>query len=279
MLGACGGKSVAKVKTESDAIEIMSVLTEYNFEVDKVEEGEGEARQWNVVVSEGWFGDGEAARAVQVLNYYWLPRREDQTGGSAASNSIIPDPQAVRAEELAALERKIEKQIWRTLPGVARTKVNIVLPEDDEIKLKPYKASASVTIVRKEEKASFTLDAVQNVVAKSVSDLAPENVSVTTWYEPPPSIPREELDLKRRNRIVLFVSVFLILLLCGLLGLLWVKTRRQRAALQALHDTADAAGGDTDAAELADGAEPARRVDGVGARHLGSGAGGAATPE
>lgn len=270
LLSACGGKAVAKVKTESDANEIMSVLTENGFDVEKEEAGEGETRQWVVSVRESWFGGGEAAHAVQVLNYYWLPRREDQQGADTDSSGVIPDPSAERAKQLEALERKVEKQV-RLLPGVARTKVNIVMPEDDEIKLNPYKATASVTIVRKEEKASFSLEEVQNQVARSVAGLLPENVSVTTWYEPPPTVPREELEAQKHNRIIFFiVTVFVAVALAGGLswfGWHWKKKRQQ-------HDKPKAEGGDEPGGGDADDKAPAApQPEGdVGTRRLGSGA-------
>ncbi len=236
LLSGCGGVSVAKVKSESDAIEIMNVLTESGFEVEKEEEGEGEAARWSVIVDGDFLSGDQSARASQVLSYYGLPRKEEE--GAAESSLGFPDPAAEQAKQLERLERKVEKQL-RTLPGIARVEVSIVLPENDDTKIKPYKASASVSIVRKEVQPSFTLEAVQNQVAGSVPDLQPQNVSVTLSYEQPPVVGRADLNLRRRNRIIFLIGSLLVLVLCGLLITMLFKMRRQRAELAALQREAD----------------------------------------
>lgn len=246
-----------KVLTETDAIEIMTVLTESGFDVSKEEVTEGEATRWNVAVNEGWFGGGEVAQATQVLNYYGLPRKEDQVAAASDSGLGFPDPEAMRAKQLKDIERKIERQL-RTFPGVARVSVNIVLPEDDDTKIKPYPASASVAIVRKEDQTRFTLEEVQNQVAKSAPDLQPQYVSVTMSYQPPPLIPRQDLNMRRRNRIMLYIGILLVVVLGTLLTILLLQTRRQRAELASLREPGD------EALELDDGDDDAARLDGTG---------------
>lgn len=273
LLSACGEKSMAKVTNESAAIEMITRLTEYDLDAGKEEVGEGPTTRWNVYVKEGWLGDGEAGRATTVLSYYGLPRPEDLTASAMESGMGFPDPEAARARLGRDIETKIEKQL-RLLPGVARVKASVVLPDNDDIKVKPYKASASISIVRKEEKPGFTIEQVQNQVAPSVPDLQPQNVSVTMSYQPPPVIPRHDLNMRRRNRAMLYVGIALVSVLCALLTMLLLKTRRQRAELAMLRDSDDEAlelKDDSDPTQLPDGEVEQRQLDdansdGVGAR-------------
>lgn len=234
-LCACGEKPVAKVSTESDAVEIVNRLTEHGLTAEKGEVGEGETVRWSVSVDEGWFGSDETARATQVLNYYGLPRPEEQSAGADASGGLFPTPAAESAKQLREYEKKIEKQL-RVMPGVARVEASIVLPEDDDIKINPYKASASVVIRLKEENARFNAEQVRGIIVNSVPDLQPERVGVAMIYEPPPAIARPDLNLQRRNRIILYVGLVLVIVLCVLLVILLLRVRRQRAELALLRD-------------------------------------------
>lgn len=261
---------MAKVSTEGDAVEIVNILTESGFDASKSEVGEGEAVRWGVTVDEGWFSGGEVAQATQVLNYYGLPRADEADAGAQESGGMFPSPSAESARQLKERERKIEKTL-RILPGVARVEVNIVLPENNDIKIKPYKASASVVIRLKEEQARFDVEQVKDVVVTSVPDLQRENISATLTYVPPPAIQRQDLNLRRRNRIILYVGVALFVALGALLAALWSRTRRQQAELASLREAEEAAAGAEakdealPAATQLPGAEPPRLADGQAA--------------
>jgi type III secretory pathway lipoprotein EscJ len=70
---ACGEKNVAFADNEFEANQMFDILHSKGFQVDK-KKPEGDAKTWEIVVDEGWFGDGEAATAIQVLRDYGLPR-------------------------------------------------------------------------------------------------------------------------------------------------------------------------------------------------------------
>lgn len=230
LANACGGKSVAQVSHETDAIEIIDVLKEQGFDVSKEEVGEGGSKKWSVVVSEGFLGD-DAARAMQVLRDYGLPRPEDKgLEGAYEEQGMFPSESAQRAQRLKELKTEAERQL-RMLPGVTRVSVTIVLPEDSTLNLNPYPATAGVLILHKDEKPRFTPDDVRNLVAGGISGLKPENVSVTMMQQPPRPAPRPDAVARQTQTIITLIVGGLLLVALGLGGM-WFRQykRHQRAA-------------------------------------------------
>jgi type III secretory pathway lipoprotein EscJ len=274
-LNGCGEKSVAKVSSESDAIEIIDVLRENNLEADKEEVGEGEAARWNITIDEGLLSGGQASRATQVLHYYGLPRT-DERKAKGEDNSVFPSPSAENDRRLRERETEMERKL-RLLPGVARVNVTIVLPDSDSIKLDPYPATASVLIVYKYQTPAFTGEQVQNQVAGGVPGLKPEKVIVSMSYEPPPPIPQQDPATRRLNNIILAAVIGFGTILCFLLGAWLLHMRRQRALSQAPDEgeepEAEDEGQPTPALSTGDkgrlGAEPSGT--GSGARELQAG--------
>lgn len=250
---ACGGKSVAKVSTERDAIEVIDVLKENGFDVGKDEVTEGDVKKWSVEVNEGWFDDATAVEAARVLHDYDLPRRDEAAaGGNDESSGLLPPSEgAERAREIRKTELKIEQKL-RIWPGVKRVNVALVFPEEASIRLNEYPASASVTIVHKEPKPAFTAEQVQDQVAKSVPNLKPSEVSVAMSYQPLRPIPRQELNLRRNNKLLLVIGGSLVAILSFLLIVLFVQMRRQRAQLAALLEEHDLPAGETDELDAGD---------------------------
>jgi len=234
---ACGDKSVATVSTENEAIEIIDVLRDQGFKVDKEEvTSENETKKWSVVVDEGWFGSGDAALAIQVLVDRGLPRPEDKgMEGAYEEQGMFPSESAQKAQRLKELKTEVERQL-RMLPGIVRVSVNIVLPEDNTLSLTPYPASASVVIVHKDAQPGFTGEQVQNSVAGSVPNLKAENVRVTLAQQQARPVQRRDVDVRRRNNMLFAGGIGLIIVLSFLLVVLILQTRRQRAQLAALRE-------------------------------------------
>ena len=233
LTSACGEKSVARVSSENEAIEILDRLREYRIEASKDEVGEGEAAQWSINVDEGWFGGDEGARATQVLRYYGLPR-PDELKLAKDDGGVFPSPSIENAQRLREREIEMERKL-RVLPGVARANVTIVLPEDDTIKLDPYPATASVILVHKDPQPTFKGEQVQNQVAGGVPGLKPEKVTVSMLFETPPPLPPQE-NVQRRNRILLAVGIGLLTVFGFQLAIILLQTRQQRAELAALRE-------------------------------------------
>lgn len=263
---ACGERAVTSVPTETDAIEILDVLGQSGLDASKRETGEGETRRWEIVVDEGMFGGGQAALAVQVLRDHGLPRPEEPAG---EDGGLIPSERAEKLREQRRLRTDIERQL-RALPGVTLALVTIVMPQDSTIELDPYPATASVVINYKDQKPSFTEEQIQNLVARGVPDLKPQDVSVTLSPQTLRPVPQRELSARRRTNILLAVGVGVVVVLGSLLIVLLMQTRRQRAELAELHRDAVGPAGDADEGiddELSDdgGAaeEGVKRLDGA----------------
>ena len=170
------------------------------------------------------------ALALQRLRDYGLPRPGEAPipeGGFITSEAVQ------KAQEQRRIRSDIERQL-RALPGVTVALVTVVMPQDPTLELNPYPASASVVIVHKEQSAPFTEQQIQNLVAKGVPKLRPEDVSVTISQQQPRPIPRRALDSRRRANLLLAIGAALILVMGSVLILLLLQTRRQRARLAEL---------------------------------------------
>lgn len=248
LASACGRSPVTTAATEADAIEMLDVLGESGVEAEKRAAGEGEARRWEIVVDEGMFGGGQAAAAIQVLRDHGLPRPEDPV---TEDGGLIPSDRAEKNREQRKLRTDIERQL-RALPGVTRAIVTVVMPQDPSLELNPYPATASVLVTYKDERPRFSDEQVQQMVARSVPNLKPSDVSVTLAQQALRPVPQRELGARRRNNILVALGVGLLVLLSSLLAVLLLQTRRQRAELSELRGAAGprADEGDEDDAEL-----------------------------
>lgn len=241
----CGRTPIATVPTEPEAIEIIDVLRESGFEdLEKREVGEGEQRRWAVEMDEGLFGGDDASLALQRLRDYGLPRQEE---APIAEGGFVTSEAVQKAQEQRRIRADIERQL-RALPGVTVALVTVVMPQDPTLELNPYPASASVVLVHKEQQAPFTEQQIQNLVARGVPKLKPEDVSVTISQQQPRPIPHRELGARRRTNLLLAFGAALILVMASVLVVLLLQTRRQRARLAEL----SAQGEDGDGLDAAD---------------------------
>ena len=232
---ACGERAVTSVPTEPDAIEILDVLGQSGIEAEMRAAGEGETKRWQIVVDEGMFGGGEAALAVQVMRDHGLPRPEESDAGDGG---LIPSERAEKLREQRRIRGDIERQL-RALPGVTLALVTVVLPQDPTLELNPYPATASVVINYQGQTPTFSEQQIQNLVAKGVPNLKPQDVSVTMSPQNPRPVPRAELSARRRNSILLAIGLGLATLLCFFLALLLLRSRRQRAETPESAESAD----------------------------------------
>lgn len=68
---------MATAGSEFEANLMFDIIHSNGFWVEKPPSepvSSGEVKTWNVVIDEGWFGEDEAATAIQVLRDYGLPR-------------------------------------------------------------------------------------------------------------------------------------------------------------------------------------------------------------
>jgi type III secretion protein J len=257
----CGRKPVANASSEDEANEMIDVLREEGLAVEKEEVaatdgGGGDvARQWRVVVNEGWFGGDDAVtRAVRVLRDNGLPRPVDKGfEGAYDEKSIIPSESAQRTQRMKELKTEIERQL-RLLPGVTRVSVIIVPPEDKSISFDKHEPTASVVMVRKEQSPPLSEADVQQIVAKGVPDLKAENVSVRLSTQIPRPPPRRDPEGAGRNKLLLAGGTGLVIVLGAMLVFVLLQVRQQRRTIAQLRAGAEVPRHQDEAAEENEGA-------------------------
>ena len=222
--GCTKSENLATVADESEAIEIVSVLSENGIDAEKQETGEEGAKQWKITVADSVFGPSKLPAAFRVLRDRGLPRNSEKgMEGAYDEKGMFPSDSAQRAQRLKELKTEIERQL-RLLPAVVRVRVNVVMPEDDSLNLNPYPAAASVLIISETVDPLFSEEHVRGLVTKSVPKLKPENVNVVIIHEPHP----EQLAEfpRRRSPAVTYTIVALIAMLTCVLALTLVWRRR-----------------------------------------------------
>lgn len=229
LTAACGEKTVATVENEFEANQIFDILHSKNLAIEKVRL-EGEAKGWNLVIDEGWFGEDEAATAIQILRDYGLPRPPEPEIKSTDPLGIVSEREE-KEKQKRELQQQVERQLY-TFSDVIRASVIIAMPVDDPLSLVKTPPTASVSLVLKETQAKFTPEAVQHQVSGGVPNLKPENVKVTFTQQALREFPLEKLEAKRRTNKILALGGGVITLLALSLGgiLLFAKRRREQTS-------------------------------------------------
>ena len=225
LLTACGEKQIASTDNEPEANRMLDVLQTNGLNAKK-ETLTGEKKGFEIVVDEGWFGDGEAIVATQVLNDYGLPRPKE----------ILPEstnPYGMTSPEEAKKRQNREKEIQianhlYALAGVTIVSVIVAQPENDVFALQKTPPTASVVITQKESPPKFTSEDVQKIVSTTVPELKPENITVAVTQQTPREIPLAQLDAQRRTNKIFAGGIALIVLLIGALGIVWIKSKNRK---------------------------------------------------
>lgn len=221
----CGEQPVASAASEFEANLMFDILHSSGFRVEKTPP-EGEIKVWNITVNEGWFGEGEAAAAIQVLRDYGLPRPPEPEIKSSDSLGIVSDREE-KERQRRELQIQLERQLY-TLPDVIRASVIIAQPVDDVLSLEKTPPTASVSLVLKETQPKFTIEAVQNLVSGGVPNLKVENVKVAVSQQSLREIPLEKLAAQRRSNAIFAVGTGVVILLAAVLGAVWTIAKRRK---------------------------------------------------
>ncbi|MEP6901920.1 MAG: hypothetical protein ABJA66_09225 [Actinomycetota bacterium] len=224
---SCGKKTVATAGSEFEANLMFDVLHSNGFRVDKLN-SEGEAKTWDIVVDEGWFGENEAATAIQVLRDYGLPRPPEPVIKTGDSLGIVSE-----SEEKERKTRQLQLEIEHLLyiqPDVIRVSAIIAQPTNEVWSLPNEKTptTATVTLVMKDNQSKLTTADVQNQVARAVPNLKPENVFVIITQQSLREIPLEKLAAQRRSNAIFGVGTGVVILLALVLGAVWVVNNKRR---------------------------------------------------
>ncbi|MGI8786285.1 MAG: hypothetical protein ACR2HG_00805 [Pyrinomonadaceae bacterium] len=227
LVGACGKKTVATADNEFEASRMFDVLYSNHFQVEK-KKSEGEAKTWDIVVDEGWFGEGEAATAIQVLRDYGLPRPPEPEIKTEDALGMTSE-RAEKERQKRELQRQIESLLYK-LPNVISVGVIVAEPTNNVWDLPDEKAptTATVIIVLNESETKLTPEAIQNQVARAVPNLKPENIFVSITQQSLREIPLEKLAEKRRSNAVFGVGIGVIILLALALAAVWITAKRRR---------------------------------------------------
>lgn len=233
----CGEKPVALSDNEFEANQMFVILNSNGFRVAKAPPS-GESKMWSITIDEGFFGEGEAAAAIQLLHEYGLPRSpEPEPQGGGSSLGIVSDREE-KEKQKRELQRQIERQLY-TLTGVIRASVVIALPTDDVLSLEKTPPTCSVSLVVKETEPKFSIPDVQNLVSGGVPNLKADNVKVAITQQPLSEVPIEKLAAQRRSNVIFTLGTGVIILLGATLAGVWMIAKRRKRADAAIEPFED----------------------------------------
>jgi len=230
LLAACGEKSIATTENESEANLMFDILHTRGLHVEKNQKA-GEKLGWDIIIDEGWFSEGEAAVATQVLNDHGLPRPKEVLPETTSPYGMT-SPEEVKKRQNREKEIQIANHLYAGLPGVISVSVVIAQPDNSWMSLEKTPPTASVLIVQKELPPKFTHADVQNQVSGSVPELKPENIRVTITQQPLREIPLEKLAEQRRSRMIFAFGAGLITLLVTALFAIWYMLKRRKRQIE-----------------------------------------------
>lgn len=226
LFSGCGKQIVATAENEFEANLMFDILHSNGFRVEKPR-SEGEVKTWDVVIDEGWFGEDEAATAIQVLRDYGLPRPPEPEIKSTDSFGIASE-RAEKEKQKRDLQQQIERQLYN-LPDVIRASIIVAQPVEDILSVEETPATtAAVLLVLKEVQPKFTVEMVQGQVSSAVPNLKPGNVQVSISQQSLREIPLEKLEAKRRSNAILVVGTGVATLLALALGAVLYVSKRRR---------------------------------------------------
>ena len=168
----CGKVDLYSNLPEREANLMMAALLEDG--VDCVKEAGDEENTWKLMVTSDDF-----SHSVNVLDDMGYPMdKRDRMGAVFQKSGLVSSPTEDRIRYVYALSEELAETISR-IDGVVDARVHVVLPNNDPFAEKVQPASASVFIKhRSDVELSASRAQVQELVAKSIEGLTPENVEV-----------------------------------------------------------------------------------------------------
>ena len=182
-LAACSGQELYRNVSESEANEMVAVLSNSGIESSKVA---GKDDAFSVEVAQGDF-----ARAVEVLRENGLPRERFESLGTVfKKEGFTSSSLAERARLVYGLSQELSNTISQ-FDGVVDARVHLAMPEADALTGVADPPSASVFVKYREgfDLRSQTA-AIKSLVTNSIEGLEYDNVSIAmTEAKPLPSPP------------------------------------------------------------------------------------------
>lgn len=220
LLSGCSlRKKVQSVKIEAEANQIIDVLRENGVRARKEEIGEGERKTFEIWVD----GDeDDLGAAIQVMEDHCLGQPEPP---AIESSGIISSVEVEKAREQRRMKINIESQL-RQIPGTTCVNVNFVPPQDRALAINPYPATAAVVVNFKTPTFSVPPEQIAGIVARSVPDLKPENVSVVLNSKPLRPLP-ENMGSRPFTRIALVTGIGLATILAFISIVFFLQKKRR----------------------------------------------------
>lgn len=220
LLSGCSlRKKVQTVKIEAEANQIMDVLRENGVRAKKEEIGEGERKTFEIWVD----GDeDDLGAAIQIMEDHCLGQPEPPL---VESSGIISSVEVEKAREQRRMKINIESQL-RQIPGTTCVNVNFVPPQDRALAINPYPATAAVIVNFKTPTFPINQEQIAGIVARSVPDLKPENVSVVLNSKPLRPLP-ENIGSSPFTRIALVTGIGLATILAFISIVFFLQKKRR----------------------------------------------------
>ena len=234
-LAACVTHSLRTGLTESEAQEIVVLLSEHGIDASSVKTA-GEKKgsvSWTVMIHGG---DQNLARAWRVLQENGLPREKDKGLEDVFSNSgMIPTATEEKARLLVVISGEISRAL-KSVDGVVDAHVLVVLPESSPLldKSERVPPTASVLIKYRGSNLPLSEEEVKKLVSRAVEGLQPENVAVVyKTVEPMQLRNRSMIPLLGNQEFLLGALALLAISSVGCLTLV-AKGRWQRSTIKTL---------------------------------------------
>jgi type III secretion protein J len=214
--------------SENDAQQIVVLLRENNInatlQLDPT--AKKDAATWIVSVRGR---DDTLVRAWKLLEENGLPRQKIKGLDSVFEDAgMIPTASQEKARLLSGLNGEITRTL-DSLPDVADARVQVVLPENTPLLDRSQQAqpTASVLLQYRSEAPPLSELEVQNLVAKSVEGLAPNNVAVIYKKVAVQPIPTEVLGPLSLSRWMEIAAVILAIF-AAIISLLVISVSKVR---------------------------------------------------
>jgi type III secretion protein J len=243
---------VAADLQENDANRIIVALEAGGIGAQKQNDPANDGR-WQVMVARA-----DTSTAVRVMQSEGLPPPESPGVLEALGEpSLVPSRTSERAKLIAGTAGELERSL-RAVDGVLSARVHLAVPVRDAWSQQPASKgegpTAAVLLRYRGAQAPLSADDVRRLVAGAVPGLSPDRVSVvaTTAAPPPPDSPALShfgpLAVTRSSltplRVLVGVAAGLNLLLIVVVLLLWIRMRRNHAAVGGVRSATAAAGQD-----------------------------------
>ena len=234
LLSGCGSSILYNSLDESEANQMIAILKQYGIPAKKTIGKES----CSITVSNNDF-----STAIDLLESQGYPLPKYQTLGDVFKKSgLVSSPLEERVRFMNALSESIAMTLSK-IPGVLKSRVHIVLPENDPYAEKITPSSAAVFITYRQD--SLVEDYIREIkflVTNSIEGLEYEKVSVALFPIILPPLPKIHkrgdaiitiagIDMTdasiERFYILIGIFISIILLLLGIMFAFWWNSRKK----------------------------------------------------